>query len=195
MSHLRPDEIDLLLEGAVEPDEAARMEAHLADCSACLAVREDRRVFLEALSGLPDLEVPPDLTARIMARAFPRKARLSRRLVAAAAASSLFVFGGLAYVLATGGNLAGLLLGAGRSSWGAARDFSLFLVKLTRLTILSLTLLARIAAELIEAMGRLGSMISPEVYAACLVITLAAAAACFLGLRRKFADGENTHDA
>ncbi len=195
MSHLRPDEIDLLLEGAVEPDEAARMEAHLADCSACRAVREDRKVFLEALSGLPDLEVPPDLAARIMARAFPRKARLSRRLVATAAASSLFVFGGLAYLLATGGNLAGLLLGAGKASWGAARDFSLFLVKLTRLAVLSLTLLARIAAELIEAMGRLGSMISPEVYAACLVITLAAAAACFLGLRRKIADGENTHDA
>jgi hypothetical protein len=171
------------------------MEGHLASCPACRAVREERKAFLEALSGLPDLEVPPDLTARIMARAFPRKARLSRRLVAVAAATSLFVFGGLAYVLATGGNLSGLLLGAGKASWGAARDFSLFLFKLIKLAVLSFTLFARISAELIEAMGRLGSMISPEVYAACLFVTLAAATACFLGLRRKFADGENSHDA
>lgn len=195
MSHLRPDGIDLLLEGAVEPDEAARMEAHLASCAACRAVRKDRKAFLEALSALPDLEVPPDLAARIMARAFPSKARLSRRLVAVAGVSALVVFGGLACVLATGGNLAGLLLGAGKVSWGAARDFSLFLVKLTRIAVLSLTLLARIAAELIEAMGRLGSMIGPEVYAAGLFLTLAAAAACYLGLRRKFAGGENAHDA
>jgi hypothetical protein len=34
-------------------------------------------------------------------------------------------------------------------------------------------------------------MIRPEVYAAGLFITLAAAAACFLGLRRKFAHGEH----
>lgn len=195
MSHLRPDGIDLLLEGALEPEETVRMEAHLASCEVCRAVREDRKAFLETLSTLPDLEVPPDLAARIMARAFPRKARLSRRLIIVAGAPALAVFGGLAYVLATGGNLAGFLLGAGKASWGAARDFSLFLIKLARLTILSLTLLARIAAELIEAMGRLGSMIGPEVYAAGLFLTLAAAAACYLGLRRKFAGGENAHDA
>ena len=190
MSHLRPDEIDLFLEGAAGPDEAARMKEHLAACKACDAVREERKAFLEAVGGLPDLEVPPDLAQRIMARVFPRKSRLSGRLVALAGASALLVFGGLAYVLATGGNLAGLLLGAGRSSWGAARDFSLALVKLTKLAVLSLTLLARFAGDLMEGMGRLGSMIGPEVYAAILFITLAAVAACFLGLRRKFAPGE-----
>jgi len=190
MSHLRPDEIDLLLEGATEPDEAARMEGHLASCAACGAVREGRRAFLEALGGLPDLEVPPDLAARIIARAFPRRSRLPEGLVALAGISALFVFGGLGYVLATGGNLAGFLLGAGKASWGASRDFSLALVKLTKLSVLSLTLLAQYTEDLLKATGRVGSMISPEVYAAALFITVAVAAACFLRLRRKFAPGE-----
>jgi predicted anti-sigma-YlaC factor YlaD len=188
--HLRPDEIDLLLEGAAEPVEAARMEAHLASCAACDAVREERKAFLEVIDGLPDLEVPPDLAATIVARAFPRRSRLWAGLAALAGGSALFVFGGLAYVLATGGNLAGLLLGAGKASWGASRDFSLALVKLTKLAVLSLTLLARYAQDLLKTTDRLGSMISPEVYAAGIFFTLAAATVCFLGLRRKFAHGE-----
>ena len=190
MNHPRPEEIDLWLEGAADPSAAARMEEHLGDCALCRAVREDRKVFLEAARSLSDLDVPPGLAARIMARAFPRRSRLPGALFALSGALALLVFGGLAYALATGGNLAGLLLGAGKSSWGAARDFSLALVKLTKLAVLSFTLLARFAGDLMEGMGRLGSMIRPEVYAAGLFITLAAAAACFLGLRRKLAHGE-----
>ncbi len=190
MSHLRPDEIDLLLEGTADSDDAARMEGHLAACASCDAVREERQAFLEAVSGLPDLDVPPDLAARIMARVFPRKRRPSRALVALAGAPAILVFGGLAYVLVTGGNLAGLLLGAGKASWGTARDFSLALVKLTKLTVLSVTLLARFAGDVWEGMARLGSMIRPEVYAAGLLVTLVAAAAGFLGLRRMLVHGE-----
>ena len=190
MSHLRPDEIDLLLEGAVEPGDAAGMEGHLAICRACDAVRKEREAFLEAVNGLPDIEVPPDLAAKIMARAFPRKRRLSGLLVALAGAPALLVFGALTYVLATGGNFAGLLLGAGKASWGAARDFSLALVKLTKLAVLSFTLLARFAGDLWEGMARLGSIIRPEVYAAGLFVALITAAACFLGLRKMLVRGE-----
>jgi len=190
MNHPRPEEIELWLEGAAAPSVAARMEEHVADCAPCGAVREDRKAFLEAARSLPDLEVPPDLAARIMARAFPRRSRLPGALFALSGGLALLVFGVLASVLATGGNLAGLLLGAGKSSWGAARDLSLALVKLTKLAVLSLALLARFAGDLMEGMGQLGSMIRPEAYAAILFVTLAAAAACFLGLRRKFAHGE-----
>jgi predicted anti-sigma-YlaC factor YlaD len=191
MNHLRPEEIDLWLEGAATPSAAARMEEHLADCAPCAAVREDRMVFLEAARSLPDLEVPSDLAARILVRVFPRKSRLPGTLFALSGGLALLVFGGLAYALATGGNLAGLLLGAGKSSLGAARDLSLALIKLTKLTVLSLTLLARFAGDLMEGMGRLGSIFSPEVYAAGLLITLAAVSAFFLGLRRKFDHGEH----
>jgi predicted anti-sigma-YlaC factor YlaD len=190
MNHPRPEEIDLWLEGASPPPEAARMEEHLADCAPCGAVRENRKAFLEAARSLPDLAVPPGLAASILARAFPRRARLPGALFALSGGLALLVFGGLVLVLATGGNLAGFLLGAGKSSWGAVRDLSLVLVKLTKLALLSVTLLARFAGDLMEGMGRLGSMISPEVYAGGLFITLAAAAACFLGLRRIFAHGE-----
>lgn len=190
MSHLRSDEIDLLLEGAVEPDAAARMEGHLAVCTACDALRKERKAFLEAISDLPDLEVPPDLAARIVARVFPRKRRLSRILVVLAGAPALLVLGALTYVLATGVNLAGLLLGAGKASWGAARDFSLAIVKLTKLAVLAFTLLARFTGDLWEGMAQLGSMIRPEVYAAGLFVALVAAAACFLGLRRMLVHGE-----
>ncbi len=190
MSHLRPDEIDLFLEGATEPGEAARMEGHLAACAACAALRGERKAFLEAIGGLPDLEVPPDLAARIVARAFPPKRRLSGALVALAGGPALLVFAALAYALATGRNLVGLLIGAGKTSWGAAVDLSLALAKVTKLAVLTLSLLARLAGELMEATARLASMIRPEVYAAALFIVLVAAAACFLGLRRMLVHGE-----
>ncbi len=80
-----------------------------------------------------------------MVRVFPRTSRLPGCLAAFAGGAALLVFGGLAYVLATGGNLAGLLLGAGKTSWGAARDFSLVIIKLMKLAVLSLTLLARVS--------------------------------------------------
>ncbi len=190
MSHLRPDEIDLFLEGTAEPDEAARAEGHLAACAACDAVRRDRKAFLEAIGGLPDLEVPPDLAARILARAFPPKRRMSGAFVALAGAPAFLLIAGLAYALATGRNVVGLLIGAGKASWGAAADFSLALVKVTKLAILTLSLLARLTGDLMEGMARLSSMIRPEIYAAGLFIVLIAAAACFLGLRRMLAHGE-----
>lgn len=190
MSHLRPEELDLWLEGETAPAAAARMEAHLAECAPCGALREHRKAFLEAARSLPDLEVPPDLAAKIIARAFPRRSRLPHPLFALSGGLALLVFSGLAYVYATGGDLAGILLGIGKSSWGAVRDFSLALVKLTKLAVLALTLLARFAGELVEGVGRLGSVFRPELYAAGLFVTLAAAAACFLGIRKKFARGE-----
>jgi hypothetical protein len=195
MSHPRPDEIDLLLEGALEPDEAARMEAHLDACPACRAVREERKAFLDAISGLPDLEVPADLTARIMARVFPERRSLAVRLAAFAAGSSILVFAGLAYVLATGADLPGLLLGAGKASWGAIQSFALSFIKGLRLLALFFDLMARFTADLGKAGGRLGHMIGPEVYAATLIVALAAAAVLYLGYRRKFAHGENSHEA
>ena len=195
MSHLRPDEIDLFLEGALEPDEAARMEVHLASCPACRAVRVERQAFLVAISGLPDLEVPADLTARIMARVFPEKPSLASRLVAFAAGSSILVFAGLAYVLATGADLPGLLLGAGKASWSAIQSFSLSFIKGLKLLALFFDLTARFTADLGKAGGRIGHMIRPEVYAATLVVAVAAVVIAYLGYRRNFAHRENSHDA
>ncbi|HET7487038.1 MAG TPA: zf-HC2 domain-containing protein [Acidimicrobiales bacterium] len=47
------------LEGALEPAEAARFEAHLAACDACTAYLAQIRDLLEALGHLPPERLPP----------------------------------------------------------------------------------------------------------------------------------------
>lgn len=189
-SHLRPEEIDLVIEGAAEPGETLRAEEHLATCPACRKVREERAAFLEAAFSLPDLEVPPDLAEKIAARAFPARHRPASLLAALAGALSLVAFGGLAYVLANGDSLAGFFLGAGKVSWGLAREFSLAFLKGIKLAALFLTLLGRYAADLIEGAGRLKGLIPVEAYAVCFVAALALAVAAAFGLRRFLAQGE-----
>ena len=155
---------------------------------ACDAVRKEREAFLEAVNGLPDSRSRRTSPRRSSAAPSPGSAALSGLLVLAGA-PALLVFGALTYVLATGGNFAGLLLGAGKASWGAA-GISRSPSSSCEARRPVLALLARFAGDLWEGMARLGSIIRPEVYAAGLFVALITAAACFLGLRKMLVRGE-----
>lgn len=62
------------LDGTLEPDAAARFEAHLAGCAECEAeVAAYRAVFAE-LRALPLLDPRPELFQRIMAEVLPHRA-------------------------------------------------------------------------------------------------------------------------
>lgn len=104
MSHVR-EELTALLDGALEPAERERVEAHLAGCAECRAGRDRTAAALAVLGRLPP---PPEPSPRFEQRFYARLARqradaprgLLRRLpwrflapVAAAGAAAALVVG------------------------------------------------------------------------------------------------------
>jgi anti-sigma-K factor RskA len=123
------DDVGAYLLGALEPDEAAAFESHLAGCETCRRDLADLRVAADALPmSVPVVAPPPALKGRIMAVvereaelleaggrdadrpapvAHPRRRWLdwlSRPAVALACALLLLAGGALAGVLASGGD-------------------------------------------------------------------------------------------
>ena len=56
------------LDDAVTPAEKAVIEAHLAQCPQCRKAHEDLKKTIAHMKGLPEVEPPPWLTERIMAK-------------------------------------------------------------------------------------------------------------------------------
>ncbi len=67
------------LEGTLEGVLRARLEAHLAECGACAALRQALGDVVETLRGLPTLEPAPDLAERAASRALAGTRRLDAR--------------------------------------------------------------------------------------------------------------------
>ncbi|HYS82289.1 MAG TPA: zf-HC2 domain-containing protein [Anaeromyxobacteraceae bacterium] len=108
MKHLA-DELTAFLDGALAPDERARVEAHLGACAACRAERERLEKAVALLGRLPEAPAPsPTFEARFQARlaaqrALPRRPRLldllawrhlAPGLAGAALAASVLVYAG-----------------------------------------------------------------------------------------------------
>jgi hypothetical protein len=186
----RPDEFDLYLENELDESSARDFEDHLAGCASCRAALGDRKAFLEALHGLPDIELPPDFTDTVMARVFPeKKSGLAWAAALVGSISGLFL-GGLAYVLATGRILPGFTIGAGKSLAESGRGGILTLAKVGKMALLALRLMTEFAGDLVEKLGRVGSHIDPKVYAAGCVLLLALSALFYLGIKRRILNGE-----
>jgi len=94
--------ISLRLDGALSPEEEARLEAHLEQCPHCRDLARDLEALHGALAGLPPVEVPADLSDRIAAAVAadkvlplaPKKKLLPwKRWAAAAAVIALALLG------------------------------------------------------------------------------------------------------
>lgn len=60
------ERISAALDGALSPEEQAKLEAHLAQCPECRALYEDLSKIHQSLLDLPPVEVPQGLAERIM---------------------------------------------------------------------------------------------------------------------------------
>jgi predicted anti-sigma-YlaC factor YlaD len=54
------------LEGAMAPDDRARLEEHLADCEDCTAYVEQLRTTIRLSGRLPAEAVPPEAMAQLL---------------------------------------------------------------------------------------------------------------------------------
>ncbi len=60
-----PEKVTALVDGALEPREAAALEVHLSACEACRAQAAAERAVQQRLQGLPSPELPPGLEGRL----------------------------------------------------------------------------------------------------------------------------------
>jgi hypothetical protein len=123
-NHLRPDEIELLLDGE-EGFGVAPLRAHVRQCPACAAELEQARVFLATLDELPDFAPSTGFADRVMRQVQvfePWHAALGRSVERFVPASRP------AKVAAGAGVAVGAGLGTAGLAWALARaDVALFL--------------------------------------------------------------------
>lgn len=92
------------LDGALDPRDQARLEAHLAGCPACRKDLEDLRRTVEGIRALEPVEPPPWLAERILERVRHQPAPRRGRILALARRPSLQAAGVL--LICTAGYLA-----------------------------------------------------------------------------------------
>lgn len=66
MNCLKIEDIYGYLENELPAELRKQVEEHLKSCSGCQRLVEDRKVYLESLSSLPDYHLPEDFTERVL---------------------------------------------------------------------------------------------------------------------------------
>jgi len=165
MTCLRPDVLDLYLEGELEAAERREGEAHLDACPACRRRLEDRRTLDQAAAALPPIEIPPDFAAMVLGRlpaAEPVAARARGRLASAAAAAGLLLAGFLGVYLATGQSLMGVLMSLGRALMAFLSLIVPLFAKVLKIVPVFARLAWEIAGALLRGLGVFSSSLRPE---------------------------------
>jgi anti-sigma factor RsiW len=192
MSCLRPDTMDLYLEGALSESERRGFDEHLGVCPACRRALEDRRALNLAFSSLPPIEVPPGFAAAVLAR-LPEEPRSAFGwLVSVATGTGVFLAGLLGYYLLTGESLAGVLISAGRGVLGFLSLAAPFLVKVFKVLQVFLALAGDFARALVKGLGVVSSLVSPEAIGLALLLGLTLALLLAVGVRKIVTHGERS---
>jgi hypothetical protein len=192
MSCLRPDRMDLYLEGELDPAERRELEAHLRLCPGCREALEDRRAWERAFSSLPPIEVPPGFAAAVMARV-PAERRHAFGWLAVSLSMAAVLFAALlGYHLVTGESLAGILLSAGRSLAGLAGLVVTLAAKAFGLVSVLLDVAADFGKVLWKGLGALGSVYRPEVIGIILVLAFGLSFLVAFGVKKIVSLGERS---
>lgn len=184
MSCLDISRIYLYLENELSSQEEKIIERHLADCPRCRRAVEERRFLLEAVSRLPEPELPEDFSKLVM-KALP--ASRGRALGWLTAVSSTLAAGALMWLtvfLLSGDTLSKSLIGLNDLLWTQVRSFALIFVKTFKLVSLLLKLCIRFSELLFKGFASLTTILSPEVQVLLAVLTVVISAGLFLGFKR-----------
>jgi hypothetical protein len=161
-------------------------------------VIEDRRLFLRAADSLPDLAVPGDFAAAVMARldAQPASKRVPIFAWLVAAAAGCAAFGGTLVLLGlfTGQNLWEYLARIQHAFVGYLQAAATTAIRLVKYVLLFLKVSADFASALLETAKRAAAFITPEIQAACLVSAVLILAMAAVLWRRRSASLENPHE-
>ncbi len=183
------ERIDLYLEGELDAEERRALEEHLESCPGCRAVVERRHVFLEALSGLPAIEVPAGFAQAVMSR-IPAKPRRRFGWIAAGAGTAALSTALLVLYLVTGMSAGNLLVSAGSWLFGVFGQTVPVFAKAVKALGVFLDLAAGALTGLAKWLTVVAGALSPEAAAGIIAAIGLVTLAFVFGMKRIFTAGD-----
>ncbi|HYA49249.1 MAG TPA: zf-HC2 domain-containing protein [Burkholderiales bacterium] len=190
MSCLRPNRIDLYLEGELAGPERAEVERHLAVCPACRLELEDRRLLVRAVAELAPVEVPEGFAEAVMARLPKAPGRRFGRVLAPAAVAGAVLTALSGYYLATGQGLVDFL----GDLWKVLAGFAGLVVPVAAKVLMVLRALVELVkalgTALLHGLGILAPLLRPEVISIAALLGFGLFVLVFLGFKKIASLGE-----
>lgn len=186
MSCFTAERIYRYLDGELDQAERREFERHLDGCPSCRRALAQRRLVTEAAVGMPDLELPPDFSRRVMERIDkPRVTVLGWLVLAAASCASMtLVIVGL--FLLAGHSLTDLLLGIQGFLTGTLKNGAILFGRVTSLISLTLSVINHIFTALGDGLKGMTAVIPPAWLAVITVILIGVITTSVYGLRKLF---------
>jgi len=190
MNCLQIELIYLYLEKELSPSELKEIEEHLFACPKCREQVEERRLLLQAAETLPEFEVPPDFTKKVMSRIFPAKASFFGWRVILGTAFSFLFLSVILIFLALNKNLPNFLLSFILTLGNSVKNMAVIFVKFFKLASLFFKILFHFLGELSRMFSLLTTLISPEIVILVFVAAFILVLSSIYGIRSKFLAGE-----
>lgn len=186
MKCITVEKIYLYLEKELSRAEYKKVKEHLTVCPHCQRAFKERQLLTQAADGLPRWETPPGFTQQVMDRIFPAKTSVKSWIGALSAGFASMVLALFIYSAASGQNIVNLFIHINDAFWNAISNIPPLLVKLIKMASIFITILFRFLGWILKSLSLLTTIISPEVQAIAIVITLILIVSSIYGLRKKF---------
>jgi len=194
MNCLKSSDLYAYLENELSSEERQKCEEHLKNCLNCQRRLAQRRSFLESIKNLPDLELPSDFTARVMASLPETRFRTRGLIFLAGGIYFLFALMVIGLIFGRQGALPDLCLAAFRYLFNLATDLSRLIINLLQVGIA----LFKAIKILFATWGRLISGFLPEAnlffVTLIFLIILTGSLAWFLQRPGRFSPRSNHHE-
>ncbi len=185
-------QIYLFIENELPVDEVRKIQKHLSTCAECRNAVEERRILVRAANTLPQFELPPDFTERVMAKIFPSRIPLGVWIRATAGGLSALTFAFFLFYVLSGKNLADLFVSINKFLLPALRTLSTGVVKAFKLLWHLINIIAQFFDFALKGFGKLTTVLSPEIQIGFITLTLIVSTLIFLTVRKKLMFGEKT---
>lgn len=186
MNCVTAERIYRYLDGEMDQAERREFERHLDACPSCRRALAERRRVAEAAAGLPNLELPPDFSRRVMDRIDrPRVTALGWLVLAAGScASMVIVIAGL--FLLAGHSLTDLVLRVQGFLTGTLKNGAILFGRMTSLIGLSISVINHMFTALVDGLKGVASVIPLPWLAVITIILIGVITTSVYGLRKLF---------
>lgn len=184
MNCLSIREIYRYLEGDLPEGRAAQVEHHLAGCTACNEMLEDRKHLLQACRRLPLWQVPPDFARQIMDRLFPQRLSLGRAFLTAMSGTAVIVTAMFLIFVFSGENLLNLLMSLNQSILDGLRDLAVYGAKFVKMVTLLAKAVGQFSQFFWESLTRLSGLPGTALHVALVIIGILFTASLIFGAKR-----------
>jgi len=190
MGCLTISQIYLFIENELASDETRKIQKHLHTCAKCRNAVEERRVLVRAAETLPPVELPSNFTEQVMANIFPSRTPFRVWIRASVSGMAAMIFAFSLFYIFSGKNLADLFVSINKFLLPALRTISTGIVKAFKLIWHLINIIAQFLNFALTGLGKLTTILSPEVQIGIVTMALIVFTFLFLTVRKKIMFGE-----